>query len=141
VLLVVAHPGIGAALETLLRIEDRYEVRRAQSLDQVAAVLDGWPADLALVDGLLTQNGRTEALAMPAIVLTGNLGDGKRLSARLPEGRGWLRKDATAGELHATIDEAINRSGPRVTPLLVAGLAASAAGLIALAWLLFGTRV
>src|SRR3989442_5701062 len=80
VLLVVGHPSIGAALEALLRIEDRYEVRRAQSLEQVVSGLDGWVADLALVDGVLVPRGQTEVLEMPTIVLSGNPHDGRRLS-------------------------------------------------------------
>jgi DNA-binding NarL/FixJ family response regulator len=107
VLLVVGHPSIGAALETLLRIEDRFEVRRAQSIEQAVAELEGWPADLALVDGVLVPNGRTEELAMPAIVLSGNAADGKRLASQFVQGRGWLRKDATAEDLRAAIDNAL----------------------------------
>jgi hypothetical protein len=107
VLLVVGHPSIGAALEALLRIEDRYEVRRAQSLEQVASGLDGWVADLALVDGVLVPRGRTEVLPMPTIVLSGNPQDGRRLSSRFSQGHGWLRKDATAEEIRASIDRAL----------------------------------
>ena len=112
VLLVVGHPSIGAALETLLRIEDRFEVRRAQSIEQAVAGLEGWPADLALVDGVLVPNGRTEELAMPAIVLSGNAADGTRLISRFAAGRGWLRKDATAEELRASIDRALSGRSP-----------------------------
>jgi len=112
VLLVVGHPSIGAALETLLRIEDRFEVRRAQSIEQAVAGLDGWTADLALVDGVLVPNGRTEELAMPAIVLSGNAADGKRLAPRFAQGRGWLRKDATADEFRVAIDRALRGRGP-----------------------------
>ena len=108
----MGHPSIGAALETLLRIEDHFEVRRAQSIEQAVAGLDSWPADLALVDGVLVPTGRTEELAMPAIVLSGNAADGKRLVSRFAEGRGWLRKDATAEELRAAIDRALRRRGP-----------------------------
>jgi DNA-binding response OmpR family regulator len=106
-LLVVGHPTIGAALEALLRIEDRYEVRRAQSLEQVASGVDGWVADLALVDGVLVQRGRTEVLPMPTIVLSGNPRDGRRLSGLFAQGQGWLRKDATAEELRVAIDRAL----------------------------------
>ena len=113
VLLVVGHPSIGAALEALLRIEDRYEVRRAQSLEQVASGVDGWVADVALVDGVLVQRGRTEVLPMPTIVLSGNAPDGRRLSGLFTDGQGWLRKDATAEELRATIDRAIVPAGRR----------------------------
>jgi DNA-binding response OmpR family regulator len=118
-LLVVGHPTIGAALEALLRIEDRYEVRRAQSLEQVASSLDGWVADLALVDGVLVQRGRTEVLPMPTIVLSGNPRDGRRLSGRFAHGQGWLRKDATAEELRAAIDRALAPTARRWSVALV----------------------
>ena len=118
-LLVVGHPSIGAALEALLRIEDRYEVRRAQSLEQVASGLDGWSADLALVDGVLVQRGRTDVLPMPTIVLSGNAIDGRRLSGRFARGEGWLRKDATAEELRAAIDRALVPTARRQSVLLV----------------------
>jgi hypothetical protein len=115
----VGHPSIGAALEALLRIEDRYEVRRAQSLEQVASGLDGWSADLALVDGVLVQRGRTDVLPMPTIVLSGNPIDGRRLSGRFARGEGWLRKDATAEELRAAIDRALVPTARRQSVLLV----------------------
>src|SRR5256714_14141225 len=87
VLLVVGHPSIGAALEALLRIEDRYEVRRAQSLEQVASATDGWVADVALVDGVLVPGGRTEVLPMRTIALSGNPRDGRRVGARFAQGK------------------------------------------------------
>ena len=122
VLLVVGHPTIGAALEALLRIEDRYEVRRAQSLEQVTSSLDGWVADLALVDGVLVQRGRTEVLPMPTIVLSGNPRDGRRLSGRFAQGHGWLRKDATAEELRVAIDRALAPAARRWSLLVVLAL-------------------
>src|SRR2546422_1003035 len=88
-----------------------FELGRAQSIEQAVAGLEGWPADLALVDGVLVPNGRTEELAMPAIVLSGNAADGKRLVSRFAEGRGWLRKDATAEEFRAAIDRALGGRG------------------------------
>ena len=115
-LLVVGHPGIGAGLEALLRIEDRYDTRRVQSVEQVRAGVDGWTADVALVDGVLVEIGRTEALAMPTIVLSGNAMDGARLASRLPAGRGWLRKDATADDLRRGIERALVRSRRGVPP-------------------------
>jgi len=134
VLLIVGHPSIGAALEALLRIEDRYEARRAQSLDQVRAGLEGWPADVALVDGLLIETGKADTLTMPAIVLSGNAADGSRLAAQLPNGRGWLRKDATADDLRTAIDGALRRAsagrGIAITrPVLLAAAAAIVAAL------------
>jgi DNA-binding NarL/FixJ family response regulator len=142
VLLVVGHPSIGAALEALLRIEDRYEVRRAQSLEQVPSGLDGWVADVALVDGVLVPNGRTEALAMPTIVLSGNAYDGRRLAEVFARGRGWLRKDATAEEIRAAIDQALVRGARRwrvaaaviLAALVVAGI------VITIAWYLLRLR-
>jgi len=133
VLLVVGHPSIGAALEALLRIEDRYEVRRAQSLEQVAPGVDGWAADLALVDGVLVQRGRTEVLPMPTIVLSGNPRDGRRLSALFAQGRGWLRKDATAEELRVAINRALVRRARRWSVLLVVAILLLAVIAIALA--------
>jgi len=134
VLLVVGHPSIGAALEALLRIEDRYEVKRAQSLEQVPSGLDGWVADLALVDGVLVQKGRTEVLPMPTIVLSGNPQDGRRLSSRFAEGRGWLRKDATAEEIRAAIDRGLAHGTRRPAAALVAGALVLALIVIAIAW-------
>jgi DNA-binding response OmpR family regulator len=144
VLLVVGHPSIGTALETLLRIEDRYEVRRAQSLEQVVAGVDGWNADLALVDGVLAQNGRTEALMVPVIVLSGNAADGKRLLPRFVNTRGWLRKDATPEELHAAIDHALERpviALPRPRAIGIALAAVLVLVLLVATWYLLGGRV
>jgi DNA-binding NarL/FixJ family response regulator len=134
ILLVVGHPSIGAALEALLRIEDRYEVRRAQSLEQVASGLDGWIADLALVDGVLVPRGRTEVLRMPTIVLSGNQHDGRRLSQRFAQGQGWLRKDATAEEIRAAIDRALVPAVRRWSAAILVAVLVLAAIVIAIAW-------
>jgi hypothetical protein len=140
VLLVVGHPSIGAALEELLRIEDRYEVRRAQSLEQVGSGLDGWAPDLALVDGLVIQEGRTAVLSMPTIVLSGNPYDGRSLSGRVPRGRGWLRKDATADEIRTAIDRVVAPAARRWPALLVAGALVLTVIVIGIAWYLLGPR-
>jgi DNA-binding NarL/FixJ family response regulator len=141
VLLVVGHPSIGAALEALLRIEDRYEVRRAQSLEQVISGLDGWVADLALVDGVLVPRGRTEVLPMPTIVLSGNPHDGRRLAQRFAAGRGWLRKDATAEEIRAAIDHALAPGVPRWSAAVVVGaVVVLAVIVIAIAWYVLRLR-
>ena len=141
VLLVVGHPSIGAALEALLRIEDRYEVRRAQSLEQVVSGLEGWLADVALVDGVLVPKGRTEVLPMPTIVLSGNPHDGRRLAERFAKGRGWLRKDATAVEIRAAIDRALARGARRLPTAVVVALLVLAVIVIAIAWYLVRLRV
>jgi DNA-binding NarL/FixJ family response regulator len=140
VLLVVGHPSIGAALEALLRIEDRYEVKRAQSLEQVASGLDDWTPDLALVDGVLAQKGRTEMLPMPTIVLSGNPHDGRRLSARFAQGQGWLRKDATADEIRAAIERALGPRQRRLSPSILVGLLVLSAIVVAIIWYVLASR-
>jgi CheY-like chemotaxis protein len=140
VLLVVGHPSIGAALEALLRIEDRYEVRRAQSLEQVASGLDGWAPDLALVDGVLVQKGSTAIIPMATIVLSGNAQDGRRLSGRLVRGQGWLRKDATADEIREAIDRALIPAAPRRSAVILAGALVLVVIVVAIAWYVLGLR-
>ena len=136
----MGHPSIGAALEALLRIEDRYEVRRAQSLEQVASALDGWVADLALVDGVLVPGGRTEVLPMRTIVLSGNARDGRRLAERFAHGHGWLRKDATAVEIRAAIDRALAPSVRHWPTALVLAVVMLLLIAIAIAWYLLRLR-
>jgi DNA-binding NarL/FixJ family response regulator len=141
VLLVVGHPSIGAALEALLRIEDRYEVRRAQTLDQVAAGLEGWRPDLAIVDGVLAQGGRTGVIAVPTLILSGDAQNGRRLAARFVDGRGWLRKDATAEEIHLAIDRVL--AGETASPsrrIFVAAFVLAIALAVVIAWYVLGVR-
>jgi hypothetical protein len=136
----VGHPSIGAALEALLRIEDRYEVRRAQSLEQVASGLDGWLADLALVDGVLVPGGRTEVVTIPTIVLSGNQHDGRRLAQRFAHGQGWLRKDATAEEIRAAIDRALVPGVRRWSAAIIVAALALAVIVIVVGWYLIRLR-
>lgn len=108
-MLVVAHPAIGAALETLLRIEDRYDVRRIHSLAQTRALPDGWRPDAALVDGVLLKDGATATIGAPTLVLSGNAEDGQSLGRKVDDGRGWLPKESNADELVSAIDRLIGR--------------------------------
>lgn len=103
VLLVVAHPVIGSGIETLLRLEDRYDVRRVSGAAEAAALRD-WRPHVALIDGTLLSGGASIHLGTPTLVLSGTESDGRALLRRLPEGRGWLRKDATAAEFAKMID-------------------------------------
>jgi len=103
VLLVIAHPVIGSGIETLLRLEERYDVRRVASAGEAAALRD-WRPDVALIDGTLLSSGAPVHLGSPTLVLSGTEADGRALLRRLPEGRGWLRKDATAAEFTKMID-------------------------------------
>jgi hypothetical protein len=127
---------VGAGLETLLRLEGRYEVRRVTRTSEIEASLAAWPPDVALVDGVLLQNGERPSFGVPTLVLSGNATDGEALRRSLEDGRGWLRKDPTPDELRAAIDRL---SGPALAGIrvrrsvLIAVLAAS--GVIAfLAW-------
>ncbi len=43
------------------------------------------------------------SIGAPAFVLSGNERDGRQLSRKLDDGRGWLRKDATGAELALAI--------------------------------------
>ena len=115
-------------------------MRRAQSLEQVASGLDGWSADLALVDGVLVPRGRIEVLPMPTIVLSGNPHDGRRLAERLAQGRGWLRKDATALEIRAAIDRALTPGVRRWSGAIVVAVLVLAVVVIAIAWYLLRLR-
>ena len=102
-LLVVAHPVIGSGIETLLRLEKRYDLRRVGGAAEAAALRD-WRPDVALIDGTLLGSGARVHLGAPTLVLSGTEADGRALLRRLPEGRGWLRKDATAAEFVRMID-------------------------------------
>jgi DNA-binding NarL/FixJ family response regulator len=103
VLLVVAHPVIGSGIETLLRLEERYDVRRVAGAAEAAALKD-WRPNVALIDGTLLSSSALIHLNAPTLVLSGTEADGRALLRRLPEGRGWLRKDATAAEFAKMID-------------------------------------
>jgi len=100
---VVAHPVIGSGIETLLRMEQRYDVRRVASAAEAAALHD-WRPNVALLDGTLLTGRANIHLGTPTLVLSGTEADGRALLRRLPEGRGWLRKDATAAEFAKMID-------------------------------------
>ncbi|HKY52460.1 MAG TPA: hypothetical protein VJP45_14480 [Candidatus Limnocylindria bacterium] len=103
VLLVVAHPVIGSSIETLLRLEQKYEVKRVASANEAAALRD-WRPNVALIDGTLLSSGARIHIGSPTLVLSGTEADARALLRRLPEGRGWLRKDATAAEFAKMID-------------------------------------
>jgi len=136
VLLVVGHPVVGAGLETLLRLERRYDVRRIARLSEVESEVASWRPDVALVDGVLLQNGERPSLGVPALVLSGAAGDGEALGRRLDDARGWLRKDPTPDELRAAIDRVLEPppSGIYVRrSVLIAVLAASGVAVF-LAW-------
>lgn len=105
-LIITPHPVIGAGIETVLRLEDLYDVRRVGTLGEGLAQAQSWPADAALVDGVLVENGRVE-LGVPSYVLSGDAESGERLAAQVPGARGWLLKDAPPSRLVRAIDDSL----------------------------------
>jgi DNA-binding NarL/FixJ family response regulator len=101
--LVVAHPVIASAIETLLRLEGDYEIKRVASLSEASKQQD-WGPQVALVDGTLLNGYSQVRIGAPAYVLSGSERDGRQLARKLDDGRGWLRKDATGPELTKAID-------------------------------------
>jgi CheY-like chemotaxis protein len=106
ILIVTPHPVIGAGIETMLKLEDLYDVKRVGTLTEGAAEAAAWPADAALVDGVLVEDGWTE-LGVPCYVLSGDAETGQRLAAQIPSARGWLPKDAGPPRLVEALDKAL----------------------------------
>ena len=125
---------VGAGLETLLRIERRFDVRRVPSLADAASLSPLWRPDVALVDGLLLQNGERGVLGVPAYVLSGNEADGIALQRTLDRASGWLRKDATTEELAAAVDRAASHLTEVRSGLLAGIIVLLAIALVLLLW-------
>lgn len=132
-LLIVSHPVVGAGLETLLRLEDRFQVKRVLRLTDTPPLLAEWRPDVVLLDGVLVHDGERPRLGIPTVVLSSSAVDGEGLVRSLEgDGRGWLRKDATADELGAAVDRALG--APRLAASAqVAAVAAIVIGVL-LAW-------
>jgi DNA-binding NarL/FixJ family response regulator len=116
VLLVVAHPVIASAIETLLRLEGDYDVKRVASIGDAANARD-WGAQVALVDGTLLTGHAAVHLGTPAYVLSGNERDGRQLARKLDDPRGWLRKDATGPEFADAIRAALQANASSTSSL------------------------
>lgn len=97
---------IGAGIETVLRIEDLYDLRRAASLADAKAAAELWPADAALVDSVLL-GGDAFELDIPCTILAGDAESGARLVAKVPGARGWLLKDAPPSRLVEAVDRSL----------------------------------
>lgn len=140
VLLVIAHPVIGSGIETLLRLEQKYDVKRVATAGEAAALRD-WRPNVALIDGTLLSSGARIHLGSPTLVLSGTEADARALLRRLPEGRGWLRKDATAAEFAKMIDGVASGDathttlGTLGTLVLVLLVLAVMLGIVYLVWL------
>jgi DNA-binding NarL/FixJ family response regulator len=114
VLLVVSHPSVGAGLETILRLERRYEVRRAARLAEAASWATSWPADLALVDALLLRGGERASLGVPALVLAAGPAEAASAEKQLDKPSGWVAKDAASADLLKAVERLLTR--PAETP-------------------------
>ena len=108
-LLVVSHPSVGAGLETIFRLERRYEVRRATKLAEAANWARGWPADLALVDALLLRGGVRADLGVPALVLAAGAGEAAAAERYVDKPGGWVAKDAAAADLVSAVERLLTR--------------------------------
>jgi DNA-binding NarL/FixJ family response regulator len=114
VLLVVSHPSVGAGLETILRLERRYEVRRAASLAEAVSWAGSWPADIALVDSLLLRGGDRAQLGVPSLVLAAGAAEAASAERSLDRPGGWVAKDAPAADLVSAVERLLTR--PAETP-------------------------
>jgi DNA-binding NarL/FixJ family response regulator len=104
VLLVVSHPTVGAGIETILRLERRYEVRRATKLAEAVQLARSWPADLALVDALvLRRDGRAD-LGAPSLILAGGAAEAAAAERSVDLPQGWVVKDAPSADLIAAVE-------------------------------------
>jgi DNA-binding NarL/FixJ family response regulator len=109
VLLVVSHPSVGAGIETILRLERRYELRRAVKLADAVSVARSWPADAALVDALLLRGDARADLGVPALVIAAGLSEAATAALALGEPRGWVAKDASSADLVDAVERLLTR--------------------------------
>ncbi len=109
VLLVVSHPSVGAGLETILRLERRYEVRRAAKLSEAANWARSWPADLALVDALLLRGGARANLGVPALLLAAGASEAATAEKYVDKPGGWVAKDSASADLVSAVERLLTR--------------------------------
>jgi len=139
VLLVVSHPAVGSGIETLLRLERRYEVRRATRLADALRIAPSWPADLALLDvAMVPREGRV-VLGVPTLVLAGGEAENEAAAPRLDDPRGWVAKDAESASLVAAVERLLTPTTEAVAgpfPLVLVGVLALILGalLLYLVW-------
>jgi DNA-binding NarL/FixJ family response regulator len=134
VLLVVSHPGVGAGIETILRLERRYEVKRATRLADAVSFARGWPADLALVDALLLRDEPRVELGIPSLALAASAAEAASAERALDQPRGWVAKDAASADLVSAVEHLL--TGVAETPAGSLALFAIGVLLIVLAALL-----
>jgi DNA-binding NarL/FixJ family response regulator len=142
VLLVVSHPTVGAGIETILRLERRYEVRRATKLNEAATVARAWPADLALVDALLLRGDAHADLGVPSLVLAAAATEAAGVERSLDRPRGWVPKDAPAADLIGAVERLLTRPAEMPAgPLVLFGIGVLLVVLVSLLLYLIWTAV
>lgn len=119
VAIAVAQPRIAAAIETVLRAEDRFDIER---------IADG--ADLPRRAGLVIVDGgfleRMPApLLVPSVVILESGTDRTALEPRAPGARGWLQTTSTGEEVLAAIDRALRPPAVPETDLAARPIAAT----------------
>src|SRR3989442_9584240 len=109
VLLVVSHPAVGGGIETLLRLERRYEVRRATRLAEALRIAPSWPADLALLDAAMVPREGRLVLGVPTLVLAGGEAANEAAGPRLDAPRRVGAEDAQAASPIAAVEPVFTR--------------------------------
>jgi DNA-binding NarL/FixJ family response regulator len=104
VLLVVGHPAVGGALESLLRLERRYEVRRVRGLAEATGAARVWPPQAVVLDATLVPPEGKVPIAAPTLLLANSQGESDGASVALADPRGWVSKDAPAAELVTAVE-------------------------------------
>jgi DNA-binding NarL/FixJ family response regulator len=132
--LVVSHPSVGAGIETILRLERRYDLRRATKLAEALNFVRAWPADLALVDALLLRGETRAELGAPSLVLAATASEAAAAERSLDQPRGWVAKDAPAADLLSAVERLL--TGAAETPAGSLALFGIAVLLVTLAGLL-----
>jgi len=110
VLLVVSHPTVGAGIEAILRLERRYDLRRATRLSEALNLARSWPADVALVDSLLLRGDARADLGVPALVLAASPPEATAAERSIDMPRGWVAKDAASADLVSAVERLLTGS-------------------------------
>ena len=142
VLLVVSHPSVGTGIETILRLERRYEVRRAAKVAEAVGIARSWPADVALVDALILRGGARAYLGVPALILAGGAAEADAAQRSIDKPGGWVAKDAAAADLVGAVERLLTkRSEAAASPVALFGIGVLLVVLLGLLLYLFWTAV
>jgi len=140
VLLVVGHPAVGGALESLLRLERRYEVRRLRALSEATGAARAWLPHAVVLDAALVPPEAKIPLEAPTLLLAASESESASASAALADPRGWVSKDAPAAELVAAVERLLTwhreaAAGSLAVALVGLLVVVLAALLLYLAWI------